>query len=316
MPVRKATPQENERMREESITLGPDAARAEVERATATVPAIVERARAIEVRSEAEAIEAGTFLVEVKEATTQAETARKALVKPLNDHVKFINQSFKEKTGPLAEADEIVRGKVVAYEREQDRLRRAEQERLQREAEEQRQREEAEARAAREAAEAAAAAAAEAAAETSRAEQDEASDLAMEVRDLTDDALIRTRDALGEDGGLLASIVAAEMERRDAEAAATRARVEAEAAQAAEAEIAARPVEQVQADKSGPIRADGGTVSTVRRKTYRVVDESRVPRRFLVIDHKAMNAAVQAGEEDIPGVEIDVDISVAVRAAA
>lgn len=297
-----------------TIELSPEAGAAEVEKATAQVPAIVERAKAIEVRTEAEAIAAGAFLVEVKEATTQAEAARKALVKPLNDHVKFINGTFKEKTGPLAEADTIVRGKVVTFERGQAQLRQAEQERVEREAREQREREEKAAREARERAEADAAAAAEAA-ESSRAEQDEAGDLALEVRELSDEELRRTQDALGADGGLLADIVTAELERRETEAEAERARLELEAAQAAEAEIAARPVEAPKVAKAGPIRTDGGTVSTVRKKVYEVVDEALVPRRFLVIDHKALNAAVQAGETDIPGVTIGEDISVAVRAA-
>ena len=50
------------------------------------------------------------------------EAQRVSLVKPLNDHVKFINGQFKDWMEPLKSANEIVREKVLAYKREEARI--------------------------------------------------------------------------------------------------------------------------------------------------------------------------------------------------
>ena len=50
------------------------------------------------------------------------EAQRVSLVKPLNDHVKFINGLFRDWMEPLKSANEIVRSKVLAYTREQTRI--------------------------------------------------------------------------------------------------------------------------------------------------------------------------------------------------
>ena len=50
------------------------------------------------------------------------EAQRVLLVKPLNDHVKFINGMFREWVEPLESADKVVRGKVIDYQREQNRI--------------------------------------------------------------------------------------------------------------------------------------------------------------------------------------------------
>ena len=55
---------------------------------------------------EAEAVD---YLGKIKAFIGQQEDARKALVKPLNDHVKFINAKFAKVTDPLETADRIVR---------------------------------------------------------------------------------------------------------------------------------------------------------------------------------------------------------------
>lgn len=74
----------------------------------------------------------------VKYAKTQfkkAEDARKRLVKPLNDHVKWINGEFKKATEPLAEVEKIAKGKLGTYMAEK-RREQEEEARKQREAEE------------------------------------------------------------------------------------------------------------------------------------------------------------------------------------
>lgn len=72
-------------------------------------------------------------VVKVKKA--KSEGGRKALVKPLNDHVKWINQQFKDAQAPLTQADTIGRQKLGNYQREVEYQRREEAERLRREEE-------------------------------------------------------------------------------------------------------------------------------------------------------------------------------------
>ncbi len=57
------------------------------------------------------------------------ETLRQGYVKPINDHLKAVNNAFKEFTEPLTEADSLFRGKVLGYRAEQERIR-MEQERI------------------------------------------------------------------------------------------------------------------------------------------------------------------------------------------
>lgn len=70
----------------------------------------------VDAKSEAEATE---FLKQVKMRIDIAEAARTKLVKPLNDHVKMINVGFKETTGPLSEADALVRRGMITYRNSQ-----------------------------------------------------------------------------------------------------------------------------------------------------------------------------------------------------
>ncbi len=53
----------------------------------------------------------------------ELETQRTSRTKPLQSQLKQINDSFKILTEPIQEADTICQGKVMAYKREQDRLR-------------------------------------------------------------------------------------------------------------------------------------------------------------------------------------------------
>lgn len=59
------------------------------------------------------------------------EEKRKEYIGPLNDHLKAINETFKRFVSPIERADAIVREKVVAYRKEQERIR-LEQERINR----------------------------------------------------------------------------------------------------------------------------------------------------------------------------------------
>lgn len=124
-----------------------------------TTQAAIENEKVIALRSEAAGLLDMATGLEVTEATvkdasdllswikankTRLEAERTSLVKPLNNHVKFINDRFREWTNPLDEADRTVREKVVSYQQEQRRIaeeaRRAEEARI---AEERRKQEEA-----------------------------------------------------------------------------------------------------------------------------------------------------------------------------
>lgn len=66
-------------------------------------------------------------------------------------------------------------------------------------------------------------------------------------------------------------------------------------------------------------KSASGHASIARKiKKFRVVDEKKVPRRFLEINHGLIRKAVNAGEEfspDIHGIEVYEDIDVATRTA-
>lgn len=57
------------------------------------------------------------------------EEKRKEYVGPINEHLKSVNDTFKQFTEPLNEADTVTRQKVLAYRKEQERIRQ-EQERI------------------------------------------------------------------------------------------------------------------------------------------------------------------------------------------
>jgi hypothetical protein len=75
----------------------------------------VARASALEIIGTATAIEANDMLGFIATSRKRLEEQRAFFVKPLNDHVKTINAQFKERQGPLDEADSIIRRKVIAW---------------------------------------------------------------------------------------------------------------------------------------------------------------------------------------------------------
>lgn len=149
------------------------------------------------------------------------EGKRKMLVKPLNDHVKTINTMFKEYTAPLEAADSTLRGKVLSYRQEQERIRREEEARLRKLAE-------------------------------------------------------------------------AEQARR-----------EKEAGETGTPPPPPMPIPQVQVRRQAKTtRGDFGTVSAKKVWDFEIVDASAVPPEFLMVNEKAIRAAVKAGVRNIPGVNI------------
>lgn len=106
--------------------------------------------------------------------------------------------------------------------------------------------------------------------------------------------------------------------KREAEEAARRAAEAEQARRAAEAAAAGLPAPPpppvpvaVEAPKT--VRADLGTATAVHTWTFEIVDESLIPREFLMPNEKAIRAAVRAGVRHIPGVRIYQDVSLQVR---
>jgi hypothetical protein len=307
---------------------------------TASVDEVVAAAEAIQVRNAEESQAATEFLSRVAGEKRRSEAARTALVKPLNDHVRMINGQFKPKAEALATADGIVRKRVLAYEREQERIRAEEQARLDAEhRERERQAEEA-----RRAAEEAAAREAEA-----RQAREVAAKAAAKVQEeLRAEMMTLPRSMVEYQAGHAdeerAAAARADLERRAAEereAAARQAAQEAaererearEAEQAArEAPVADVPLAQVQA--AGPVRAPSGSASTTKRWTFEVTDASKVPVTFSVpkalreadeelpevlelrpVNETAIRLLVRKGlREGLPGVRIYQDTGLSVRA--
>ena len=78
------------------------------------------------------------------------------------------------------------------------------------------------------------------------------------------------------------------------------------------AERAARRVDSV-AQEGGRVRtATGGTAFATQVKRVEIVDASQIPRRFLIVDEKALRRAVLDGEE-VPGARLVVEESMRVR---
>lgn len=93
-------------------------------------PSIIAEATTIVINSELTSKHANDLLSACKKLFNIAEDRRKFFVKPLQDHVKNINEQFKKMTIPLEEAERILKEKLLGYikelqkkEAEADRLR-------------------------------------------------------------------------------------------------------------------------------------------------------------------------------------------------
>lgn len=112
----------------------PTATLAPIESSTSS---LVVLATALVVESQPDMAEGTDLLAQIKKTLKRSEEARDVLVRPLNDHVKMINAQFKTVTAPLADAERMIRQKMLTYaaalekerQEEAERVRRAEQER-------------------------------------------------------------------------------------------------------------------------------------------------------------------------------------------
>lgn len=62
------------------------------------------------------------------------------------------------------------------------------------------------------------------------------------------------------------------------------------------------------------IQADMGTATTKTVWDFQIVDESQIPREYMVVDEKKIRAVVKAGVREIPGVKIYQTEQLAIRA--
>lgn len=308
-----------------------DADRAALAEAQEGVPEIVRAAESLTITTADDAVAATEFLSQIAGRKKKNETARKRVVKPLQDHAKFLSDQFKESAAPLEQADEIARGKVREYNAAQAKLReqqeaaaRAEEDRQRREAEEHRAEQERIARERREAAEREAQEArAEAErvareAEEQRAREDE--DLVREMADMDAiDLTVLARD--GDPADRRVAAAHAEMERRRVERAAQESARESEerreAAELSERDVAARPAVEpprTQPIAAAPLRSESGAISTSKRMKGTITDPAQVPRAYCTPDQRIINEAVKAGVTEIPGVLIEPFEDLSVRA--
>lgn len=94
---------------------------AEAEALGGTVQTLAQRVDPdAEIVTETDALRATNVLAQIAEARRSSERARTALVKPLNDHVAFINRTFKERLAPLLDLEKRLKAKLTARQRKLD----------------------------------------------------------------------------------------------------------------------------------------------------------------------------------------------------
>lgn len=80
-------------------------------------------ARNLQVTNDEEMTEAADVVKAIKKRGDEIENARTALVKPLNDHVKFINNQFKGETERLGKIEVFVKALIGDYRKKQEEMR-------------------------------------------------------------------------------------------------------------------------------------------------------------------------------------------------
>lgn len=65
-------------------------------------------------------MQATNQLATIAATRKNSEAARKALVQPLNDHVKFINGTFKQNMGPLDQVESSIKAAIIDYNDRQE----------------------------------------------------------------------------------------------------------------------------------------------------------------------------------------------------
>lgn len=256
---------------------------AEIQQArTADIDPFVGAAKAITIEDSEDAEGATEVLAEIQRRKKRLETERKSLVEPVNEAKSRIQNLFNKLKAPLDEARDILEPKLIAFQDAEDRRIREANAQAEREAQAKR------------------------AAEQKRID-DERAAAAQVARDAAE-AARKASEALSETD-------ASNTGEAEAEALAA-----ADAARKAAEDLAAkrdeRPTFELAEREEAVTTVQTASGSATRRKVWtgEVVDESQVPRQYMTVDQKKINAAVKAGEREIPGVKIYEKASLAVKA--
>ena len=94
---------------------------------------IMAEAEAFVIDNQQKLTQSADILARIKLAGKELEKERKFLVQPLTEHTRNINEKFKTISEPLAEARDIITGKVISYNRKLEEEAAKEQARLRRE---------------------------------------------------------------------------------------------------------------------------------------------------------------------------------------
>ncbi len=240
---------------------------------------IVESAMCITVEDAEDAAGATEVLTEIARRKKALEAERKKLVTPINAAKDAVQNLFNGLKAPLDEARSILEPKVIAYQEAEEKRIAAENAEREREAFEKQQ------------------------AEAKRIEAEKA-----EAQRKASEAVKAARAAS-----------AAMAEKPDPEAEA-KALAAAEAARQAEEELSAKRSEiptmgvVEREEAKATVKTTSGSFTVKKVWTAEVIDESQVPREYLIVDQKKLNAVVKAGVRAIPGVKIYEKSEGAVRA--
>ncbi len=239
----------------------------------------VDSAKSITIEDAEDAAGATEVIAEIARRLKGLEKERKELVEPINEAKNRVQNLYNGLKAPLEEARAILEPKLIAYQEAEEKRIREENEAREREAREK-------------------FLAEQKRIEDERAEANRVAAEAAEAARAASEALAEQPDPEGE---------------AKARAAAEEARAAQEALDAQREERASFETAAVEVAKP-TVKTTGGSFTVKKVWTGEVADESKVPREYMAVDQKKINAAVKAGVRDIPGVRIFEKSEGAVRA--
>ncbi len=252
-----------------------------------------EKAEQLKVETFEDLTTANEALKECQTVEKEIEAKRVELTKPLVDMQRQLNNLAKEVAIPTIEAKSVIKQKILAFNEEQERKRRAEEEAERKRLEEARKREEAEKKA-REEAERKIREEEERKLAEKKRELEEAKKKAQQEADETSRKLAEMKAKQAEEEARLeAERIKLEQDKRDLEA--EKARIEAEKKEA-----------ELQKEREAKEKELAKQKVKGIRKTwkYEVVDTTKVPRNFCVPSDQLIREAIKNGVREIPGVRI------------
>lgn len=266
----------------------------EVQQATATAQKLVELAGNYQVTSPAQYSAAGADLVQVNGAIARLDELRLTMTRPIDQAKKAVMDFFRGPSERLETAKSQIKRAMLAYDQEQERIRKEAQRQAEEAARKERERLEALAREAQRVAD-------EKAAEARR-QADMERKAAEEAQRVAEAARIAGNAAAAEAAQKLAQEAARAANNFDRKAAATEARAEqrVETLQATAAAVVA-PVIPREVPKAAGVQMR-------RAWKHRIKDVNKLPREYMTPDEKKIGAVVRALKKDaeatIPGIEV------------